>query len=198
MGDRGIGHEFLQIGLHHGDERAVDNPDDGQDANERGKLARRSGKQRQAEAQHAVGPHFQQNACQDDGARRGRLNVRIGQPGVEREKGNLDGKGDEEGQEEPAFRCGRKHGTVREVSQHSRQIKSARDVVKVDDSREHQGRAGHGEKDKLDAAYTRRSWPQMPIRKYMGISITSQKRRRGPDRARQTLPSFLFPAPAGR
>ena len=69
-----------------------------------GKLARRIGEKRQAKAQHAVGPHFKENSRQDDGARRGRLDVRIGQPGMEGEKGNLDGKGDEEGQKEPAFR----------------------------------------------------------------------------------------------
>ena len=150
MGDGGISHEFLQVGLHHGHQRAVNDSHDGQDANDGGKLSRRIGEQRQAEAQHAVGSHFKQNARQDDGARRGRLNVRIGQPGVEGEEGNLDGKSDEEGQKEPAFRLRRKRGKRHQVVQHSRQVKAAGDVVEVDDSGEHQGRADHGEQDKLD------------------------------------------------
>ena len=56
-----------------------------------------SREQRQTEAQHAVGPHLQQHAGQHHGARCGRLDVRIRQPGVKREQRNLDREGYEKG-----------------------------------------------------------------------------------------------------
>ena len=59
------------------------------------------GEERQAEAQHAVAAHLQQHAREDDRARRGRLDVGVGQPGVQREHRHLDGEGQEEGEERP-------------------------------------------------------------------------------------------------
>ena len=85
MGDGGISHQLLQIRLHHGHQRAVNDADDGQHANDGGKFPRGLGEKRQAKTQHAVGSHLQENSSQDHRARRGRLNVRVGQPGVERE-----------------------------------------------------------------------------------------------------------------
>src|ERR1017187_7074730 len=103
VGDGGVSYQLLQIGLNHGDKCAVDDADDGQDANDGSKLLRCNGEKWQAKSQHAVGPHLQQNSRQNDGTRRGSLNGRIGQPRVERKYWNLDGKSEKESQEEPAF-----------------------------------------------------------------------------------------------
>ena len=59
------------------------------------------GQERQAEADEAVGAHLQQHAGQDDRAGGRRLDVRVGQPGVEREHRHLDREAEEEGQEHP-------------------------------------------------------------------------------------------------
>ena len=67
-------------------------------------MARLLGEQAEVEAQHAVGAHLQQDACQQDGASGGRFHVRVRQPGVEREQRNLHREGDEETEEEPV--CG--------------------------------------------------------------------------------------------
>ena len=61
----------------------------------------RVGQQRQGEAQEAVRPHLQQDAGQHHRAGGGRLGVRVGQPGVEREHRHLHGEADEEGPEDP-------------------------------------------------------------------------------------------------
>ena len=62
--------------------------------------ARRFGKHRQAEANQSVGSHFQHDGGQHDGAGGGRFDVRVGQPGVQREQRNLDGEGEEEREEQ--------------------------------------------------------------------------------------------------
>ena len=64
---------------------------------------RRVGEQRQAEAQHAVGAELQHHSRQDHGACGGGVGVRVGQPSVEREQRNLDGKGKKESKEEQEF-----------------------------------------------------------------------------------------------
>ena len=56
--------------------------------------------QRQTEAEQTVGAHLQHHAGQHDGAGGGCFDVRVGQPGMQREQRNLDGERDEEGQEE--------------------------------------------------------------------------------------------------
>ena len=45
-------------------------------------------------------PDLRQHAREDHGACRGRFDVRIRQPGVQREERHLDGKGQEKRQEE--------------------------------------------------------------------------------------------------
>ena len=96
-----VGHQLLHVRLHHRHQRAVDDADDGEAAQVRREVHRRVGEQRERETQQAVGPHLQQDAGQDDRPGRGRFDVRVGQPGVEREQRHLDGEGHREGQEEP-------------------------------------------------------------------------------------------------
>ena len=57
---------------------------------------RRLGQDGEVDAQDAVGAHLEEHAGEDDADRRRRLDVRVGQPGVEREHRDLDGEADEE------------------------------------------------------------------------------------------------------
>ena len=106
VADRGIGHEALQVGLHRGDERAVDDADDRENGDRRGHAMRRFREERQAEAQDAVGAELQHHAREDHGAGGGRFGVRVGQPGVQREERHLDRERQEERAEEQQFRGG--------------------------------------------------------------------------------------------
>ena len=64
-------------------------------------LLGRVGQDRQREAHEAVGAHLQQDGGEDDRAGGRRLDVRVGQPGVEREHRHLDGEAEEEAEEDP-------------------------------------------------------------------------------------------------
>ena len=64
-------------------------------------LRARRREHRHAEAQQSVGAHLQHHGRQHHGTGGGRLHVRIGQPGVQREQRNLDRERDEERQEQP-------------------------------------------------------------------------------------------------
>ena len=97
------------------------------------------------------------------------------QPCVERNHRQLHRERDEKAQHDP-------HGRMR-TERRAQQFRvleriDARDVVmskvKRQDRDQHQQAAELREEKELDAAYTRRSWPQMAIRKYIGTSISSQ------------------------
>ena len=77
--------QFFVVRLHHGHQRAVDDSYNGQPDDPRRELVRGVGKQRQAETHQAVGSHLQQHPRQNHRSRRRRLDVRVGQPGVQRE-----------------------------------------------------------------------------------------------------------------
>ena len=149
MAHRGVRHEPLQIHLNHGHESAVDNANDGQHGDVRREMARGLGKERQAETQHAVGTHLQQDAGQEDGAGSGRLGMGVGQPCVERKERHLDGKRQEESAKEQVFRSKRQHDrAVRKERLDLRNIEGRRaglfgNPVKPQDSHEHQDRAEH-------------------------------------------------------
>ncbi len=99
VADAGVGHQALDVSLAQGHQRAVDDADDGQDGHQGHEGQRGVGKERQAEAGEAVGPHLQQDAGQDHAAGGGCFHVGVGQPGVEGEQRHLDGKAQGEGQE---------------------------------------------------------------------------------------------------
>src|SRR6266478_3973932 len=157
VADAGIRDEFLEIGLNESNKRAVDDADDGERGDNRRGAVRGIGEERQAEANHAVGAHFQEHAGQDDGAGGGRLDVRVGQPGVEREQRNLDGEGHEEGEEEihllergQANGAGLQHLLNRRQVEGSSRHHGGAEIVQPDDADEHEDRAGHGVKHELD------------------------------------------------
>ncbi len=105
VADAGVGDEFFEIGLNESYERAVNDTDDGEHRDWRRELLRRDGEERQAEAHHAVGAHFQEDASEHDGAGGGGFDVGVGQPGVEREERNFNGESHEEGEEEKRLRA---------------------------------------------------------------------------------------------
>ena len=76
---RRIRHQLLHVGLHHRDQRAINDADDGQRDDPAGALLRGAGKHRDTKAQQPVGAHFQHDGRQHDRAGCGRLDVRIGQ-----------------------------------------------------------------------------------------------------------------------
>ena len=61
--------------------------------------------ERQGETQKTVGAELQQNRGQDHRAAGGRLDVRVGQPGVQRKERHLDEKGEREGARNTAAAC---------------------------------------------------------------------------------------------
>ena len=109
VADAGIGDELFEIGLNESDQRAVNDADDGEHGDGGREAARGIREERQAEANHAVGAHFQEDAGEHHGTGRGSFDVRVRQPGVEREERNFDGEGHEEGEEEKRFRAARQN-----------------------------------------------------------------------------------------
>jgi len=101
VADRGVRDQFLHVGLDHRHQRPVDDPDDGEREEERLGGARRLREERQGETEEPVGPELQEDPRQDDRARGRSLDVRVRQPGVQREDRHLDGEGEREGGEQP-------------------------------------------------------------------------------------------------
>src|SRR5256885_4337923 len=151
MADAGVSDKFFEVRLDHGDERAIDNADDGQSADPLGGTMRGVGKKRQAEANHAVGAHFEQHSGEHDGAGGGCFHVGVRQPSVQREQGNFDGKGEKEGQEQEHFLGASEHDLASlQGLLDGGQVKGAGDVVEPDDADEHQDGASHGVEHELD------------------------------------------------
>ena len=73
-------------------------PEDGHEARP---VVRAGRGQRPGQADQAVAADLQQDAGQDHADRRRRLDVGVGQPGVERERRQLDAEADEEQDEDP-------------------------------------------------------------------------------------------------
>ena len=127
-----IGDQFFQVRLDHGDKRTVEDTDDGENTDEGRKLLGCVGEERQAEAEHPVSPHLQQDARQDHRPRRGRFHVRVGEPGVKRKHGDLDREGQEERPEKPGLgRCWQRLPFVGQFAQDGHEVESARHVVEV-------------------------------------------------------------------
>jgi len=84
--------------------------------------------------------------------------------------------------------CGVSGRSRDQVIQHLRQIERTRDVVEVDDSGKHQGRADHVKRTNLMAAYTRRSCPRCRSGNTWESASLPKRRRRGPDRVRPNTP----------
>ena len=82
-----------------------------------------------------------------------RLDVRVGQPRVEREERDLDGKGEREGEEEPALHLRRELQAVEVEQVEAREPRRARLGIgprQADDGDEHQDAPRHGVEHELD------------------------------------------------
>ena len=101
--DRGIGDQLLHVRLNQRDEAGIDDRDHREAPDQPGELRRRFREHRQRETDEAIAAHLQQHARQDDRPSGRRLNVRIGQPGVDRPHRHLDREAGEEGQEQPGL-----------------------------------------------------------------------------------------------
>ena len=146
-----------------------------------------SGKDRQRESHEAVGAHLQQDRREDDRAGGRRLDVRVGQPGVEREHRHLDREAEEEAEEDPQLQRRRDEMADVVILQHAEggRVAQSLDVEERDaavveeverqDRQQHQHRAGQRVEEELDRGVQPPRPPQMPMMKYIGTSITSQK-----------------------
>ena len=114
---RGIRHQLLHVGLHQGDQRSVNDAGDGEpDDPGRGLVRGVRGTAAGSSAPVRSVPIFSMTRGQHDGTRRGRFDVRVGQPGVQREQRDLDREGDEEGQEQQHLRARDRASAVRSGS----------------------------------------------------------------------------------
>ena len=117
------------------------------------------GKERQREADEAVRSHLQQNARQDDRAGGRRFHVSVGQPGVEGEHRDFNGKGEEESEEQQRgdggsvgriginFRRGFvESGEAEGIDAGQRMVME----IEEQDAQQHQHRASQGVEEKLD------------------------------------------------
>ncbi len=98
MRDRGVGDQLLHVALHQGDQRSVDDGDDREREDEGREIGRGVGQHRQREAQETVAAELQQHAGEEHGPGSRRLDVSVGQPGVERPHRHLDGERGEHGE----------------------------------------------------------------------------------------------------
>ena len=151
---RRVGDELLHVLLHEGHERGVDDADDREGHHPRHRLEGRLGQEGQREADEAVGPHLQEDAGQDHGARGGGLDVGVGEPGVEREHRHLDREAQEEGEEDPELQVrGDPHLHPHRVVEAARRLE-ARQLLRVEvegeDAEQHHHRAGQGVEEELD------------------------------------------------
>ena len=147
--DRGVGDELLQVRLHGRHQRAVDDAGDGEADHERRRRLHRAREEGQREAEEPVGPHLEQHARQDDRAAGRRLDVRVGEPGVEREERHLDGEGEREGGEQPELLAGRE-GEPREPRLVGEARRPGHAPGAVEDRDQHEEAAGHREEHELE------------------------------------------------
>ena len=101
--DRRVRDELLDVALHPRDQRAVDDADDREPDDPRRPVDGGLREQRQRVAHEAEGAELQQHAREHRRARRRRLDVRVGQPGVEREHRHLDREREREHAEQEAL-----------------------------------------------------------------------------------------------
>ncbi len=92
--------DAFQVGLHRGDDRAVDDADHREHEQDRREVDRRLREQLERETQQAVGAHLQDHARQHHRTRGRRLGVHQRQPRVEREQRCLDRERGHEAEEQ--------------------------------------------------------------------------------------------------
>ena len=154
VADRGVRDQLLHVLLHERHEPGVHDRDDRERRHPGHRVERRLRQERQREADEAVGAHLQQHAGQDHRARGGRLDVGVGQPGVEREHRDLDREAQEEGQEHPELQVGRdlhaQPGGVVEAAGRRELGQRLGAEVEREDAEQHHHRAHERVEEELD------------------------------------------------
>ena len=114
----GVRHQLFRVGLNGRHPRRVDDTDNTQGEHEcyDPRILSRIREKRQQESHEPVGPHLEQDRRQHHGPRGRRLYVRVRQPGMEREDGDLDCERQREGPKQPHLltRCQRNLEQVHE------------------------------------------------------------------------------------
>ena len=142
--DRRIRDQLLHVFLHQRDQADVDHSDEAQRDHQPGEFVARIGRDRQAETQEAVAADLQHDRRQDHRAAGRRLDVRVGQPGVDREHRHLHRERDQEGKEQPhlLLRIQRQRIQIR-------QLPAAGLQIQVDQPDQHEHRAEEGIEEEL-------------------------------------------------
>ena len=151
VGQAGVGHQPFHVALGQGDQRSVQNPDDGQQPDPGPGGVKGVGEKRQAEADQAIDRHLGQHRGQQDGHWSRRLDVGVGQPGVQRPDGRLDRKGQDKGQEKPQLGAplqGQLVECQQIEGQHARFLEV--ECGQGEDGHQHQRAAGHGIEEELE------------------------------------------------
>jgi hypothetical protein len=143
--DRRIGDQLLHVLLHERHEADVDHGDQRQRDHEGVEGGAGIRGDRQREAQEAVAAHLQHDRGQDHRAAGRRLDVRIRQPGVDREHRHLHREGGEEGHEDPVLLGHRQRQLVEGVD-----VVDAGLRVHVDQRDQHEHRAEEGVQEELE------------------------------------------------
>ena len=102
---RAVGHQPLEILLGQRRERPIHHAQNAQAANQQGQVISRVRADRVTDANDAVPAQFQEHAGQDHRDRRGGLDVRVGQPSVNRHRRHLDDEADEQQQKRPPLQA---------------------------------------------------------------------------------------------
>ncbi len=100
VADAAVGDQPFQVGLPERHRRAVDNADDGQNDKKRSIGPGYIREDADADADHAVAAHLQQGSGQDHADAGGGIGMGIRQPGMQREDRQLDGKTDDQQEED--------------------------------------------------------------------------------------------------
>ena len=154
MTHRRVGYELLEVRLHHCHQGAVDDPNHRErddDRHDRG-VERDFREERQGESQKPIGTHLQENPSQDHRGRRGRLNMGVRQPRVEREHRDLDREREGKRREQPKGPRAHVLGILYQmrVAERVNTRLASHDVVHHQDGDEHEQRAEEGVNEELD------------------------------------------------
>ena len=139
---RGVGHQLLHVLLHVCDQRAVDDADHREDRDERSGPEHRIGEERNRVSDQSVRPHLEENRRQDDRAGGRRFDVRVRQPGVQREDRDLDQERERERDEEQTLLRERERVPCPDEIIERERVGTTLHV-EVDDGDQHQHRADH-------------------------------------------------------
>ncbi len=158
VADRRIGDQPFEVGLDERHDRAVDDRDEGQHDDDRRERLGGRREQGHGEPDEPVGAELEQDRGKDHGARRRRLRVRVGEPGVEREHRDLDREGQEEREEGADLErvgeaAGRRVGAQRLEVEGAGPRAAVPGLVRIrrgEDGHEHQQRPDERVQDELD------------------------------------------------